>query len=140
MKRIIKLRDMTDKQYRDWVMSYCDGLCTKCPLRYVSCTIVSSGYWSLNRDMYSDKFLNQTVEIEVPDILTKEEYDYLAYVIKPLREEIVYITKTSQGRTMLHIIYKCDLGKKELAFPAYFYSSFNGMENAKHYTLEELGL
>lgn len=73
-------------------------------------------------------------------ILTQEEYYYLAYIIKPFREQVIYITKISQGRTMLHIVYKCDLSEKELAFPAYIYNSFKGMKNTRHYTLEELKL
>ena len=44
----------------------------------------------INKDLYSNKFLNQEIVLE--DTLTKEEKEYLKAVIEPFKDRIQYIT------------------------------------------------
>ena len=58
----IKIRDMTESQYLKFRKKYCgyETCSTTCPFRYINC---SMGWWK-HKDQYSDKFLDQEVEIE----------------------------------------------------------------------------
>lgn len=40
--------------------------CTKCPFRIIKCgeSIFSKTSWIMNKDIFSDKFLEQEIEIE----------------------------------------------------------------------------
>ena len=60
----VKLRDLTMEQYKKWVAENC-GLteCRDCLFRKVECDTYSEDVWHLNKDLYSDKFLDQEVEI-----------------------------------------------------------------------------
>lgn len=64
-KKRIKLRDLTEKQYQKWFLSNCKK-CDECPFRKVYCGKNPSidGWWIRNKDLYSDKFLDQEIEIE----------------------------------------------------------------------------
>lgn len=64
----VKLRDLTDEQFK----KYCNNIlrsphlgknCTKCPFHFVKCTY-DENCWIKNKDLYSDKFLDQEIEIE----------------------------------------------------------------------------
>lgn len=59
----IKLRDLTKEQYRKLLGVNCDD-CNTCPFRKVYCNIYSEDCWINNKDIYSDKFLNQEIEID----------------------------------------------------------------------------
>lgn len=63
-KKKVKLRDLTEEQLE----RYCDGvrgrICEKCIFRNVSCEAYTSGCWVKHKDLYSDKFLDQEIEIE----------------------------------------------------------------------------
>lgn len=71
-KKIVKLRDLTEEQYDKWLDVNCKGpyagACEGCPFIQVDCGCnnYSADYtvWYLNKDLYSDKFLDQEVEIE----------------------------------------------------------------------------
>ena len=61
----VKLRDLTEEQYKKWIKNNCskyDGSCYGCPFQKVKCFINDA--WYLNKDRYSDKFLDQEVEVE----------------------------------------------------------------------------
>lgn len=61
----VKLRDLTEEQYNKWIKNNCskyDNSCYGCPFQKVKCFINDA--WYLNKDLYSDKFLNQEIEIE----------------------------------------------------------------------------
>ena len=77
MKITKKLRDVTPEEYSNWKRSDCcsEAVCYKCPFYNVSCCEDSVASWVNHKDLYNDKFLDQTIEVEVPDILTKEEKD-----------------------------------------------------------------
>ena len=94
--------------------------------------------------MYSDKFLDQTIEVEVPDILDKKEKEYLSAVIKPFRDKIVSIKKLAfyeKKRKFIRIEYIDNSDKSSLCFPDLPNDEmYKGMEDNRPYKLEELGL
>ena len=61
-----KLRDLTEEEWNKWQRKNCiyDN-CKKCVFNMVSC---NSSYekrsWVNNKDLYSDKFLDQEIEVE----------------------------------------------------------------------------
>ena len=60
-----KLRDLTPEEWNKWKNKTCYGNCNKCVFNMVSC---NSSYvkrsWIHNKDLYSDKFLDQEIEVE----------------------------------------------------------------------------
>lgn len=143
MKITKKLRDVTYEE----LTNYCKGkiICPECFLRNVRCCI-SNDCWVHHKDLYSDKFLNQTIEVEVPDILTKEEKEYLSAVIKPFRNKVKNIIKFSCAMNSLcyiEIVYDDDTWGKDMAIvmpPFKKDTMYKNMELGKKYKLEELGL
>jgi hypothetical protein len=73
-----------------------------------------------------------------PTILTDKEKAYLSAVIKPFREEVETIEKTSfSGYEQLQI----SDGDTIMAFPCFEKGTmYKGMEKYRDYTLKELGL
>lgn len=73
-----------------------------------------------------------------PKILTDKEKAYLSAVIKPFREEVETIEKTSfSGYEQLQI----SDGDTIMAFPCFEKGTmYKGMEKDRDYTLKELGL
>ena len=73
----IKLRDMTFDQYKKWYFKEClNGrqTCKNCPFHKVRCFAENIDYcWVNNKDFYSDKFLDQEIEIEDEKPLMSEE-------------------------------------------------------------------
>lgn len=59
----VKLRDLTLKQYNKWRYKNCNKYdCYKnCPFRALNCI---DACWMSDKNMFSDKFLDQEVEIE----------------------------------------------------------------------------
>ena len=61
----VKLRDLTEEQFEKWRDENCKKYdCLDCPFRGVDC---NKFFWISCKDMYSDKFLDQEVEIEVEE-------------------------------------------------------------------------
>lgn len=61
-KKKVKVRDLTPKQlYR-----YCTTRtnCRECAFRFVICTLATVGCWIDHKELYSDEFLDQEIEIE----------------------------------------------------------------------------
>ena len=58
----VKLRDLTEEQYINWRKNNCcPNICpSSCPFKYINCGIG----WSSHKEMYSDKFLDQEIEVE----------------------------------------------------------------------------
>lgn len=69
-KKKVKLRDLTKEQYEEWVEQnciwMCDDGCRRCPFRKVKCDnrYMADDVRYLNKNLYSDKFLNREIEIE----------------------------------------------------------------------------
>ena len=141
MKVTKKLRDVKPEELRN----YCEGkICPECFLKVVRCCTDSNTCWVYHKDLYSDKFLDQTIEVEVGDILTKEEKKYLSAVIKPFRDRVICIKKVSStlydDREFIEITID-NLFAKRFDFPYFKKNSmYRDMESDRKYTLEELGL
>lgn len=62
-KRKTKLKDMTMEDYEKWQEKNCKDLnCRVCPFRLVRCSALEG--WISNKELYSEKFLNQEIEME----------------------------------------------------------------------------
>lgn len=144
MKKRIKLRDMTKEQ---WEKFECGSnlRCEKCMFNPINCCQdVYRLDWTKHKDLYSDKFLDQEAEIEVPDILTKAEKEYLKAVIKPFRDRVIYIKKVkcpNQYFISIKINSKIvDSGEEYIMLPFFQNEMYVGMKDDKKYTLEDLDL
>ena len=66
--RKVKLRDLTEEQYREYVKGCEEGcaerICDKCPFREVTCDLNNDNCWFYHKDLYSDKFLDREFEIK----------------------------------------------------------------------------
>ena len=136
-----KLRDITKKEYEKWREKECKTnkiLCGNCPFNIVHCDTIRP--WYNNKEILSDKFLNQEIDIEVPDILDETEKKYLSAVIRPFKKRVDYIMKSSNSCCDKEYIF-IRLDDDFLSLP-YFTAGtmYQGMELERAYTLEELGL
>lgn len=68
-KKKVKLRDLTPEQFEKWTKNNCDkydDYCYGCIFQKVKC--INKGkrndVWYINKDLYSEKFLDQEIEIE----------------------------------------------------------------------------
>ena len=61
-----KLRDLTLEEYKKWSDKKCVScnFCVNCPFAGVNCDENSKDCWVNNKDLYSDKFLDQEIEVE----------------------------------------------------------------------------
>lgn len=150
------MRDVTPEEYEKYKQKLCtrgdSEYCKECMFRNVRCRIpsLSPTSWILHKDLYSDKFLDQEIEVEVPEskILTKEEKEYLKAVIKPFRERIKFIKKSFFTCGYSYIYIEIDA---QGMIPGFDFDSiylpvledtkmYKGMELEKKYTLKELEL
>lgn len=155
MKIKKRLRDLTFEEYKDWKFENCIGKdCARCAFGCVNCSWVDEDTcggdtcWINNKDSYSDKFLNQ--EINIPDILDKQEKEYLRNVIKPFRYRVKSISKQNDinGYEYISIGVSYPINKSNGCFdtdhvflPLFKRGTmYNNMEVGREYTLEELGL
>ena len=149
-----KIRDITTEEFEIWQEHNCKryGLyCTGCPFKMVQCRDTRNEIpWYKNKEMFSDKFLNQEIDIEVPDILDDAEKRYLSNIIKPFRKKVVGICKNSESNGSQRIIINtiiCSLYDRIINAPEYMKlpsfekdKMYKGMVEERLYTLEELGL
>ena len=139
MKRKIKLRDLTKENLNK--MCGENDKCETCPLNCIKCE-----YFFTCKELYSNKFLNQEVEIETSDILNKQEKKYLKAVIKPFRDRVISISKcfyVLDNAYLIEIYMKSVEGifnTEYLRSPFFKNEMYKGMETNKKYTLEELDL
>ena len=64
-KKKVKLRDLTEEQYIKWQDKNCGRYyCLECPFRCVDC---NKPFWMSCKDMFSDKFLDQELELEIEE-------------------------------------------------------------------------
>lgn len=60
-----KLRDVTPEEYKKWWDDVCKNTqCIECVLYNVMCEPNSNECWLKHKDLYSDKFLDQEIEVE----------------------------------------------------------------------------
>ena len=146
MKIKKKLRDLTEEEYRKYLDTHCGGnSCSECIFGIVTCSYHHNRNWIKNKELFSDKFLNQKIEIEVPDILNKEEKEYLSAVIKPFRIIVKSISKSNVANGLYEYISIETIhplaGTEFISFPLFkTQTMYKNMKLRKKYTLEELDL
>ena len=143
MKIRKKLRDLSVEELEQ----YCsENGCASCALRWLSC---SSRFEAIreHKDIFNDKFLDQKIEIEVEDVLTNKEKDFLFSLVELFGEfgEVKKIKKcssTTQEKEWLILgVLNITSEIEYVSLPEFKKGTmFKGMEYAKEYTLEELGL
>lgn len=145
-----KLRDITLEELKIWKEKHCSAHCLNCVFSNVYCSESSSDCWINNKDIYSDKFLNQEIKIET-DILSEKEKEYLKSIIKPFKDRVEYIEKKISMNCTGSTFYYITIATKSIvndnimeiiALPYFKLESktYNGMELNREYTLKELGL
>lgn len=148
MKQKIKLRDLTEEQYWKYNKKGCYTTCDKCMFRLVNCTNHDENCWIHHKDLYSDKFLDQEIEIEVEPIFTDKEREYLHNWLKPFKDRIEEIKLIKLGTyendtiTYLRITIKSifSLEQLESIYLPYFKfgTMYKGLELGKPYKDDEL--
>ena len=145
MKIKKKIRDLSVEELNQ----YCsENGCTSCALRWLSC---SQDFEAIrkHKDIFNDKFLDQKVEIEVPDILDEKEKEYLGNVIKPFRDRVISVVKnvacTATNAAYICIFVRPNVhmvfGDDTLRLPLFAKNTmYKNMQFDVEYTLEELGL
>ena len=59
-----KLRDLTEEEYKKWINKNCNNItCDSCNFNNVACNRGIRS-WIHHKDLYSDKFLDQELEVE----------------------------------------------------------------------------
>lgn len=150
-----KLRDITTSEFEDWAKKRCganSSFCANCTFKFVHCLANSVTVWTKHKNLYSDNFLNQEIEIEAKDVLDEVEKKYLKSIIIPFKDRVVSIKKKKGGNctdssTFYYITITIksitsDCVNETICFPFFEPKSkmYEGMELNKEYTLKELGL
>ena len=141
----IKLRDLTEKEFRNWKNEKCEADCEHCIFENVGCAEWKNNCWIRNKDLYSNRFLDQKIEIEVKDkdetLLTLKEKEYLEGVIKPFKDKVKDIVKVIEQITLKEFIH-IKLTTDETIDLPYFERNkyYKELELRKHYTLKDLSL
>lgn len=153
-----KIKDITIEEYKKWEendTTRCECCCDGCPLRLVVCDDDNNACWIYNKEMLSDKFLNQEIEVEAPDILDDVEKKYLSNIIKPFRNRVESITKTRydviERELRYEVAFCIEIAVNPLptiacsgdlvCLPMFTNTKmYANMEEDTRYTLEELGL
>lgn len=164
MKKV-SLRDLTLEQYKEIVNNNCAGArCNNCIFRNVICYATGENCWVNHKELYSDKFLNQEIEIEEP-LLNEEEKDFIKDFIKKhinknneyygnftirliKRGDIrtlwfykKYHTRTTKIIEINRIIPIVEYNEiKEFFICLSAIDYFNQLEMDREYTMEELGI
>ena len=62
----VKLKDLTEEQFKKWQNDNCceSVVCANCPFCKVNCNLYSKDIWVKNKEFYSNKFLNQEIELK----------------------------------------------------------------------------
>ena len=139
-----KIRDLTKEEYSEWALKNCSEIdCRDCPFQHVYCNAHYTT-WVNHKDMYSNKFLDQEVDIPSPHILDKEEHDYLRAVCKPYKVKYIRKFGNRSGYQYIGIVVMSSVycGLPEKLLMPYFTKDtmYKGMELDKDYTIEELEL
>lgn len=135
-----KLKDLTKDDFEQWTIQNCDdNSCEECMFKNVTCHGPNS--WVNSKESFSDKFLNQEIEIETLDVLDEVEKQYLTSVIKPFINNVISITKYSTTYSNFEYIYIYLKGMKGFSLPTFEGGKmYKGMKVNKQYTLKDLDL
>lgn len=147
-----KLKDINSKEFKVWKEKHCKKAvnCLNCVFSSVNCNEDENYYWLKHKNLYSRKFLNQEIEVEVPNIkvakpnnniLDEIEREYLKNVIIPFRNRIIFIRKEIHGDCKKEYI-KIYLNNRDCFRLAYFKKGkkYKNMKLDKKYSIEDLKL
>ena len=141
-----KLKDLTLEELNGWRGRNCyKTLCGKCLFYNVQCNIHDVECWAKHKELYSDKFLDQEVEVEgKANYLNGKERDYLNSIIALFKEDVLTITKRNliHNRKYIEIVISLGAGYKYTMDLCPFEKDtmYKNMELDKEYTPEDLGL
>lgn len=140
MKKAIKY--LTEEEFCIWKNKNCSLItCDICPFKSVNCDLNDKNSWVNNKDLYTSKFLNQKIEIDFKDILTNEEKEYLKVVLKPFKNDVLYICKTKPLPNNKKEFICIELKNDSMIFPNFTENTiYKGMKINKKYTLKDLDL
>lgn len=164
MKKV-SLRDLTLEQYKEIINNNCKGTrCNNCIFRNVICYVTGENCWVNHKELYSDKFLDQELEIEEP-LLNEEEKDFIKdfikkyinknneyygnFTIRLIKRGGIrtlwfykkYHTRTTEMREINRIIPIVEYNEiKEFFICLSEIDYFNQLEMNREYTMEELGI
>lgn len=151
MKIKKKLKYLTPEEFYNWEKENCDHTeCNACPFKSANCNLYDEDSWVNHKELFSNEFLNQELEINTLDILDRKEREYLRNVIKPFRDRVKSIAKQNytNGYDYISIsvsypindCFDC-FGTDSLFLPVFKSGTmYNNMKVDRKYTLEELGL
>lgn len=151
MKIKKKLKYLTPEEFYNWSKENCDYTeCNACPFKSANCNLYDEDSWVNHKELFSNEFLNQELEISMLDILDRKEKEYLRNVIKPFRDRVKSIAKQNytNGYDYISIsvsypindCFDC-FGTDSLFLPVFKSGTmYNNMKVDRKYTLEELGL
>ena len=63
-KKKVKIRDLTEEEYKEYVKGCDKRICVKCLFNDVECNSNYNNCWVNHKDLYSDKFLDKEIEVE----------------------------------------------------------------------------
>lgn len=140
MKKAIKY--LTEEEFCIWKNKNCSLItCDICPFKSVNCDLNDKNSWVNNKDLYTSKFLNQEIELDFKDILTNEEKEYLKVVLKPFKNDVLYICKTKPLSNNKKEFIRIELKNDSMIFPNFTENTiYKGMKINKKYTLKDLDL
>lgn len=151
MKIKKKLKYLTPEEFYNWEKENCNHTeCNACPFKSANCNLYDEDSWVNHKELFSNEFLNQELEINTLDILDEKEKQYLQNVIKPFRDRVKSIAKQNytNGYDYISIsvsypindCFDC-FGTDSLFLPVFKSETmYKNMEIEKKYTLKELGL
>lgn len=150
MKMKKKLKYLTPEEFYNWEKENCNHTeCNACPFKSANCNLYDEDSWINHKELFSDEFLNQELEINTPDILDRKEKEYLRNVIKPFKDRVKSIAKQNDTDSYEYISIGVSypINKRNGCDTDYIWLPsfergvmYKNMEVEKKYTLEELGL
>lgn len=150
MKMKKKLKYLTPEEFYNWEKENCNHTeCNACPFKSANCNLYDEDSWVNHKELFSDKFLNQELEINTLDILDEKEKQYLQNVIKPFKDRVKSIAKQNDTDSYEYISIGVSypINKRNGCDTDYIWlpsfesgTMYRNIELDKKYTLEELGL
>lgn len=153
-----KLKDLTYDEYANFKSNICgyNQECNNCPFRMCNCESPDSKEsWFNNKEMYSEKFLNQEIPVD-KELLSEEDRTYLTnmYNLINVKNKDIHSIRKLVGKPLgkslgkkigyIEIIFNSNVeGFGEERFLSPLFNSeerFLKLDEYRKYKLEELGL
>lgn len=135
----IKLRDMTIEDMKVFDEKVCGKiLCSECIFSKVSCD--NDNCWVRHKELYSDEFLNQEIDLCEHYLLTEKDKAFLLDKIREIDYDIIGVVKTRFDMIEIQLRW----GHNQIfriQYPPFKNNyMFRNLEKDKLYSLEDLGL